>query len=325
MATSGLLQWQIGKETTWGTSVAATAKLMGVQSGNIQADNRSAIYRDMRGSLQPGHLAGLEQKGGVGSLEILATFEDLPYILDSANTEATPTGTGPYVYTYSAPTTAVPTNPRKLTVIHGSSQTGAGVYKLEGGLVNSFTIKGATGKPTTVSVELIGKDVVSGTLAAVSDRTVEVIMGQPWAIYYDVVGETIGTTALATTAVAFELKVNCNRVLVWSMDSLLPDSFEEGPRDASLSLTLRYNATVKTEVDALAAQTAVIEKQVRLKQTSGTKIAQFDFAGFVAKPPTTFEDQDGVLTSKLDFTSKYNTTLANCFAASITNSVASLA
>jgi hypothetical protein len=75
----------------------------------------------------------------------------------------------------------------------------------------------------------------------------------------------------------------------------------------------------------LAAQTAVIEKQVRLKQTSGTKIAQFDFAGFVAKPPTTFEDQDGVLTSKLDFTSKYNTTLANCFAASITNSVASLA
>jgi hypothetical protein len=69
----------------------------------------------------------------------------------------------------------------------------------------------------------------------------------------------------------------------------------------------------------------VIEKQVRLKQTSGTKIAQFDFAGFVAKPPTTFEDQDGVLTSKLDFTSKYNTLLANCFAASITNSVASLA
>jgi hypothetical protein len=324
MATSGLLQWQVGKETTWGTSVAGTAKLMGVQSGNIQADNRSAIYRDMRGSLQPGHLAGLEQKAGVGSMEVLATFEDLPYILDSACTEATPTGTGPYVYTYAAPTTAVPTNPRKLTVIHGSSQTGAGVYKLEGGLVNSFTIKGATGKPTSISVELIGKDVVSGTLAAVSDRTVEVIMGQPWAIYYDVVGGTIGTTALATTAVAFELKINCNRVLVWSMDSLLPDGFEEGPRDASLSLTLRYNATVKTEVDALAAQTAVVEKQIRLKQTSGTKIAQFDFAGIIAKPPATFEDADGVLTSKLDFTSKYNTALANCFAASISNSVASL-
>jgi copper oxidase (laccase) domain-containing protein len=108
------------------------------------------------------------------------------------------------------------------------------------------------------------------------------------------------------------------------MDSLLPDGFEEGPRDASLSLTLRYNATVKTEVDALAAQTAVVEKQIRLKQTSGTKIAQFDFAGIIAKPPATFEDADGVLTSKLDFTSKYNTALANCFAASISNSVASL-
>lgn len=324
MATSGLLQWQFGKETVWGTSVAATAKIMGVQSGKLQADNRSALYRDMRASLQPGHLAGLEQKGGSGSMEMLATFEDLPYILDSACTEATPTGTGPYVYAYTLPTTAVPAAPRKLTVIHGSSQTGAGIYKLEGGIVNSFTIKGATGKPTTVSVELIGKDVVSGALAAVSDRVVEVIMGQPWAIYYDAVGGTIGSTALATTAVAFELKVNMNRVLTWSMDALTPDGYEEGPRDASLSLTLRYNATVKTEVDALAAQTAVVEKQIRLKQTSGTKIAQFDFAGFVAKPPATFDDQDGVITSKIDFTSKYNTALANCFAASITNSVSTL-
>jgi len=325
MPTTGLLQWQLGKETVWGTSVAGTAKLMGVQSGHLKSDTRSAIYPDMRASLQPGHLAGVEQIAGLGQLEVLATFEDLPYIFESAFTEATPTGTGPYVYAYTAPTTAAPAAPRKLTVIHGTAQTGGGIYKLEGGLVNSFTIKGSTGKPTTVSVDLIGKNVATGTLASLSDRTVEVIMGQPWLLYMDVAGGTIGSTQVTTTMVAFELKVNCNRTLEWSMDSLTPDAFNEGVRDGSLKLTLRYNATVKTLVDALVAATTVTERQIRLKQTSGTKIAQLDFAGIVATAPQTFEDSDKVITTSLELTAKNNTALANFFAASITNSVATLA
>lgn len=326
MPTTGLLQWQIGKETTWGTPVAATARLMGVTGGNIKSDNRSAIYPDVRGSLQPAHLAGLEQIAGMGNLEMLATFEDLPYIFDSAFTEATPTGTGPYVYAYSAPTTAVPTAPRKLTVIHGSSQSPTGIYTLEGGLANGFTIKAEVGKPTTVSVPLIGQAVTTaGSLAALSDRTVEVIMGQPWLLYFDAAGGTIGSTALTLTSVAFELTVNCNRTLEWSLDSLTPDQFNEGVRSGSLKLTMRYNSSMKTIVDALVAQTAVYERQIRLSNTSGTKICQLNFAGIVESPPQTFEDKDGVITTTLDFVAKNNAALTNFFTASVTNSVSTLA
>ena len=61
MPTRGLTQWQVAKETTWGTSVTATAKLMGVQEKSyLQAANRSDLYPDVRNSLAPAYLAGLE-------------------------------------------------------------------------------------------------------------------------------------------------------------------------------------------------------------------------------------------------------------------------
>jgi hypothetical protein len=293
-------------------------------SSYLQADNRSDIYPDIRGSLAPAYLAGLEQIAGKGEYEMLATFEDTPYIFDSAFGTATPSGTGPYVYAYTAPLTSAPTA-KSFTWIYGNTQTGGGIYKLSGGVVNSFTLKGATGKPTMISGDIIGKNVTTGSFAALSNRTVEVIMGQPWVVYYDAVGGTIGTTQLTTTAVAFELKVNMNRVLVWSLDSLTPDAYEHNPWDGSLKLTLRMNATTKTEVDALVAQSATYEKQIRLKQTSGSKIFQVDFAGVVKEPPKTYDDEDGVLTIELEFEGKYNTALANWLGASVTNSVSALA
>jgi hypothetical protein len=325
MPTRGLSKWQVGKETTWGTPVTATALLMGMQdSSYLQADNRSEIYPDIRGSLAPAYLAGLEQIAGKGEYEMIATFEDICYIFDGAFGDTSPTGTGPYVRAYTAPLTTAVT-PRMMTWIYGNTQTGGGIYKLEGGLVNSFTLKGATGKPTMISGDLIGQTVTTGAFAALSDRVVEVIMGQPWNVYYDAVGGTIGTTALTVTAVAFELAVNCNRVLVWSLDSLTPDGYEQNPWDGTLKLTLRMNASAKTEVDAIVAQSAVYQKQVRLKQTSGTKIFQVDFAGTLKEPPKLYDDEDGVLTVELELDGTYNAALANWLAASVTNSVSALA
>lgn len=325
MPTRGLTQWQVGTEVTWGTAVTATAKLMGVQDGSyLQADNRSNIYPDIRNSLQPGYLDGLEQIAGKGGIESLLTYEDAPYFLDNIAGQASPTGTGPYVRAYTAPTTAAPT-PRILTCIYGNTQTGGGIYKLAGGLLTSLNIKGATGKPTMISGDLIGKNVSTGSFAALSDRTVEVVMGQPWLLYIDAAGGTIGSTAVATTAVAFDLALKVPRTLVWSLDALTPDTYEEQPWEGDLKLTLRMNATTKTEVDNLVGQTATIHKQIRLKATSGTKVCQLDFAGTVKAPPKTYDDADGVLTVEIGYSGRYNAALANFFAASITNSVEVLA
>lgn len=325
MPTRGLAQWQVGTETTWGTAVTMTAKLMGVQEKSyLQAANKSDIYPDIRNSLAPSYLAGLEQTAGGGKLEMIATFEDVAYVFDNVFGQAAPSGAGPYVRAYTAPLSTAVT-PRILTCTHGNTQTGGGIYKLAGGLLNTMNIKGATGKPTTIEAELIGKSVASGAFAALSDRTVEVIMGMPWLIYMDAVGGTIGTTQLATTAVAFELETKLNRVLAWSMDALPPDSWEQNPWEGTLKLTLRMNTTTETEIDAIVAQTAVYQKQVRLKTTSGTKILQLDFAGTMKEPPKTYDDKDGILTIGMELAGTYNTAMGNWLAASVTNSVATLA
>lgn len=324
MPTRGLTQWQVGPETTWGEPVAGTAKLMGMQDGAyLQSANRSDIYPDIRGSLAPAHLAGLEQIAGAGEYESLLTFEDACYYFDNAAGQATPSGTGPYTRAYAAPI-ATPVTPRILTFIHGSSQTGGGVWKLTGGLVNSIKIKGQSGKPTMISGDLIGKKKVQGALASLTDRTVEVVMGAPWLVYLDAWGGTIGSTQLVAAMVAFEMELKMNRVLGFSEDSLEADTWEQNPWEGQLKLTLRLNAAVKAEIDAVDEQTGVYQRQVRLKQTSGTKSIQLDFAGTQKEAPKTYDDEDGMLTAEWELNATYNPTLANWWKAQVANALATL-
>lgn len=325
MPTRGLTQWQAATETTWGTPVTATVKLMGMQDkAYLQSDNKADVYPDIRNSLQPGYLDGMEEIGGKGEYDTLMTFEDAPYYFDNACGQATPTGTGPYTRNWAAPVGTAPT-PRILTMFHGNTQTGGGVYRLRGGLVNSIKIKGATGKPTMLSGDLIGQQVDTGSFAALSDRVVQVVMGQPWLCYIDAAGGTIGTTQVLASQVAFELKLSMNRVLTRSQDSLVPDGYEEGVWDGELTLTLRMNSTIKTEVDAMVGATTAQHRQIRVKQTSGTNVAQLDFAGTVKELPKTYDDEDGVLTVEVTYSGRYNTSLGNFFKAQIVNGVAVLA
>ena len=325
MPNRDLTQWQVGTEATWGTGVAATAILMGMtKAGKLVTDNQSAVYQDVRNSLGGSALAGLEQVGGKGNYEAYATFEDICYFLDNAFGQASPTGTGPYVRTYSGATSALP-SPRKFTVIYGNTQTGGGVYTMTGGLVNTLKLVGASGKPTMISGDLIGKQVdTSGSFAALSARTVSVIMGL-WSLYIDAWGGTVGTTQITTTMMGFTLDVNLKRSLTRSEDALAPDGWEQLEAEAKLALTLRFNASTKTQVDALVGQTDVVQKLIRLKATSGTKIAQFDFAGTLTNDPELYSEDNGLLTTTLEFTKTYSSAMSNWFAASITNGVSTLA
>lgn len=325
MPVRGLSQIQIGTETTWGTPVTPTAVLMGVQKAfALQHDNKSTVYDDVRNNLAPGPLAGLEQIGGKGNYDLLTTYEDICYIFDSAFGQAAPTGTGPYTRNYSGATSALP-SPRILTVVDGNSQTGGGVYTLRGGLVDTIKIVGATGKPTMVSGNLIGQAVdTSQSLQALSARTVQVVM-PVWTLYIDTWAGTIGTTTIATTAVGFTLDINLNRVVERSLDSLTPDLWEQNDSSGKLALTLRMNANTKTQLDALVGQTDVVQKQVRLKATSGTNILQLDFAGTITNQPKVYDDQNGILTTSLELEGTYNSDLSNWFKAQVVNSVAVLA
>lgn len=326
MAVRALTQWQAATESNWGVPVAPTVRLMGIpKSAKMVPDNKTGIYDDVRNGFQGSGLVGLEQIGGKVDVPMMATFEDLPYYLDNGLGQATPTGTGPYVRTYQLPVGSL-TAPRIQTLLHGNSQTGGGVYTLTGGLITQIKFSVKIGGPAQMTASYIGKQIdTSQTIQVLSDRTVTTIMGQPWVVYLDAWGGTIGTTQLTATVIGFDLTVDLARQVVRSVDSVTPDTWEQTGHKVALDLILRFNATTKTQVDAYVAQTAAIQKQIRLKQTNGTQICQFDFAGTVTKNNNIYDDQNEVLTTTMGLEGTYNASLANQFKASVTNSVAVLA
>ena len=62
---SRLLKLQSFKETSWAGSAAATAKWMAVTPyPKFKSYRKSTIFDEARGTLQPGYLSAILQKGG---------------------------------------------------------------------------------------------------------------------------------------------------------------------------------------------------------------------------------------------------------------------
>lgn len=331
MATSySLLQWQLGTEATnaWGTSVAATVKLMKILSGKLQPQTPVRRNVDMRASLGPGYIDVLDSISGKAALGCVATYEDLPYWLDGLFGKASPSGTDPYVRAYTAPLTAVQTA-QNYSLYSGD---GTNVYKLLGALVTKIKLSGKAGETDTevkLDLEFDGKEVTTGALAELADRTVYPLLMSEAAIYIDALGGTIGTTQVQTYLRAFELSLDLseNRRR-WYEGSLKPGTHVEGAWKAesnTLKLTLDFGATSKAYVDAaLAATTA---KLVRVKFTrDANHVQQLDFAGTIQNTPELMNEDGGVESMDLNLMGTVDAgAFANWFKASNTNQVATLA
>ena len=329
MSELDLLQVQIGKETTWGTSVTPTAKLMNVTDISLEPVVETIVHKTIRGTLAPGYLANVRRIAGQGSIQALVDYEDLPYYLEGLFGVATPSGAGPYTRDYVAPVvTGTKPTPRIFTVVYGDS---SGTYKLEGGLITKLTIKGDALSPLTLQADLIGKDVVTGSLASLSDRTVNVVMGADTTLYIDTWSGTMGSTQVNATFFAFELTIDSKMTLRHYMGALTPGAYTQPAYEGTLKLTLEFNTTSKAYLDALLTSTvgSPFQRQVRIKATrdsgSSEKLAQFDFAGTATTAPKVFTNQDGVATIELELHGTYNSgTFANWFKASSKNSVSTL-
>lgn len=320
----GLLQVQFGLETTWGTPVSGSAKIMGIDKCSFKPKYQTARYSDIRQSLAPGTLGALESVEGAVTMSGKVTYEDFPYFLDGIFSKVSPTGTNPYTYTYTAPTTAAPT-PRLFTILWGDS---SGTYRLSGGLLAKLTVKGTNNTALTFDAEFVGELVDgSGSLAALSDRAVNVVMGNHGAVYVDAFAGTIGSTALTATAFEFEWMVTSNRVLKKYLGSTAPLGWEGNPYDGSLKLGMEFNATSKAYTDAIFNATpALVQKLCRIQMDSSPRQLQLDMAGNVDGGPELWTDRDGVSTVEMTIAGLYDAgAFANWTKAKVINAVSALA
>ncbi len=180
------------------------------------------------------------------------------------------------------------------------------------------------------SVNYEGVRVLPGTLASLSDRTINFLMGDQAKLYIDAWNGTIGTTEITATAWSFQMTINANRHFTRSLGSLRPISWHDGDAEnrwgGELRLSLELTTAVATYLSTIFAATpAVFERQIRIRyQLDANHTASFDFAGAMLEAPTLFPDMEGLVSVDMTLTGKYNPTLGNWFKSSISNSVSAL-
>lgn len=321
-----LNQLQSGQQTAFGTANAtATAKLQTVSDFKPSADLMAVIVDQHYASLAPGYNTILNGHSGAATFETQAeSYEDINYWLGALFSFAAPTGIGPYVRAYAAPTTAMVT-PKFLTLQYGQSGF---ITQLDDCSVATLTISGANNAPVQVGGSLLASKAGVGSLAALSDRSGQgVIMGHHGALYIDSWTGTVGTTEITNSAFAWELTINANREYRGYLGDLTPVAWQDNPWTGQLRLSLEVDATTAAFLTTiLASPNAILQKQIQLKYAVGTgvneKIFQVQFAGQSLQAPELFTDRNGVLACDLVMDGIYNSTLGNWLKVNTTSGTA---
>lgn len=320
MPTTKLRALQSGKETTWGTAVVASVKRAGITDISFKPNTEVELPEEL-GSLAPSGQSLLLYVDAEGNVKGWCSYEDLPYYLEELFGEVAPSGGGPYVRAYAAPLGTAPV-PRLTTFEY--NQTGY-VYDVAGALISTFQIDIESKKYWTFDANYLAKSIATGTLAALSNRQVEPIRAADTVIYMDAFGATVGTTALPTGQIKATISVDTHRHLKDFIGSISPTSWGIDQFDGELTIQFELDATSKALLDALIAP-GLVTRLFRIKATSGTKVAQIDFAGVLMNPDNLFEDRNGNQTVTFHFAGQTDLgAFGNWYKASVTNSVAVLA
>lgn len=328
-----MLQVQVGAESTWGTAVAPTAKLMGVDMNGVTMDigYMAAVEQHISGSLLPGNVAYVQQTGrGTLGLPIVGLYDDLPYWLDSMFGQATPSGGGPYTYAYTGPTTSI--TRRDMTAVYGD---GTDAYGLTGAVCTALQLRQEVGQPLRTQVTLQGKQWLDDAVASLNNRTVYPVQADHWtSLYIDAWAGTMGTTQLTSCImVGFELNLAAPVVFEDGLGSIVPCAYNNMPFNGSqntLSLTVRFPGSsnvTRDIIDLLVASTpGLVQRQIKLKASNtANRDLSIEFCGTMTAPPTLFDDREGNTICTLQFEATYNPTFADWINIDVINSVSALA
>jgi hypothetical protein len=278
------------------------------------------MFEEQRGTLAPGYLNAILQKGGEFSINTHVTYEDILYMLSGGLGVVTPTGAGPYVWTYGAPLASA-WSAQSYSFEFGYD---IGTVQAKGCLINKWSIKGEASAQWEATMSGFYKThVISGSLTpAIGNRTVEVVLTPPTTLAMDSAGVTPGTTAFTNTLVSFGLDVDNGLKPVYTAASLEPTSFVYDKVMPTLTLSLLYTSAVKTYITNTL--NAGLPTVIQLKTVSGTKSAEIQFSGAMNDNYTLYGDKEGAQIVELKFQAIYDTAMANYLNVVVTNGVATL-
>lgn len=188
----------IGHETTWGTPVARTVKLMQVTAPPTLTPDVAVTRTRSQGSFAPATTSRVPRAGASGSLEFRPTVEDLPLWLQSAFGPINPSpNSSPYPRQYDAPLSTKPT-PWPYTLEGGDP---GNVYLLAGVIPTQIVVGGdfdANDGELTATVDFLANK--KTPVAATNEVQTLTVTGSPTGGTYKLYFRGYETSALAFDA-----------------------------------------------------------------------------------------------------------------------------
>lgn len=318
-----LLVAQAGTQSVFQTAVTPTVKLMQMKSLEIEAAADVQVPKTILSNLGPGDTPVTLGADAKFRFEQYALYEDINYWLENIYGTATPSGAGPYTRDSTSPLTTAPTN-RILTLLKGGAGSNQAV-RLTGGLLNELTIKGGARQFVMVSGSGVGKVADINTLASLSNRSVNHVLGRHAALYVDAAGGTIGTTAVTATNFEYEFKIKAPRTPLPYIGESTANDFSPEAYDYSLKLHLEWNATSAAYVTEYLSATTPHQRQIRIvHDDTANRQLRIDFAGANDGKVKFWASRNGRATLDATYVGVYNAALAAYNKIRTINSVSAL-
>ena len=333
MAVTALKKLQIGKESAFGTSVAATAVLLGTVI-DAQPIQDVAFPSEERGILAKNIRSYVQKRMATAKIDTEATYEQIMYFLAGLKgSVAATTVTGVSTWLY-ARNLAARNFPQFYTLEYGNDQQ---AYKLTSALMTSLDLSLSAGAPWKLSASYDAQDMATTTFtASLSQPVVETALGGLTKLYFNVpaVSPTWGS-AVASTLIDASIKLKTgNHVKHFADGQLTPSSYGEDELEGSFDLTFEFNTAGVAEraaFDALAGgvtttrliRLASAGSNIPASTPTTAKSFTLDFAGVYNKVEP-LGNRDGNQIIKISGMIVYDPTWAKDILATVVNGVPTL-
>jgi len=317
----------VGKESTWGTAVTATAKLMGVLEATVTPVRERTRPEELRGSLMP-HFNIVEVlRTWQADVQGLITLEDILFplvnVVNAPTTQAPGAGQNNYTWTFTGPTTAVPSL-QSLTLEWADNVRG---YQARGGLGSQLVLSAQVNQEARFRWQLRGQEIGTVAPATTSDRVVTPLAANLFT--FDKAADAASPTysPVASVVRQWELTINSGLQLVPTQSgALTPTAPAWQGYSATLRMVVLHRSPDGTGVldDFLAGNLVIV--RIKSAQYSGTPPSQLiiELACVPVSVSQLFENADGLTAFQVEFFSRYAPQWGNWLKVTVINGVSAL-
>lgn len=300
---------QLGRETTPGTSVAATTIWRGPFAAPEDGIVRVRKEEDIGALLKPSvdYTTRLGATIAFPSTEL--SFEQILHVLEASFKTATPGGEGPYVYAYSMPVAAARTI-KTYTIEAGNVLVPTDAAEFPHSFVQEFTLSGKVDEAWMVESTWLSARWVNATMtSALSVPSVDPAIFGLTEFYVDDSGGTIGTTQVTGKLLEVEIKLETGLMFVPAGDgNLYPIAIKYTEPKGTIGLS--YELEEDTGASFVAAERAAWKdgtgRLMRFAVTgTGDNAMQID-AHVLYDKVGSYENSDGNVSVKAEGTIRYS-------------------